>query len=248
VIGQAPELEGESPTARLNRYRAFDEVNAPYMSWQLDQFKPFLGNRVLEVGCGVGSIMAQLGPREILMGIDVEPDILEFARARFAGQKNHLFANLDITTLSGADVAELKRHRFDSILTINVLEHVKDDAAAVATMSEVLGPGGVLLVLVPAHPALYGAYDRMEGHFRRYTKRGLRDLISRSGLAMERMYRFNAVGAAGWWMQYRMLRRTIHSQGHFKLLQSILPALKAVESRLKPPIGLSLVAIARKPG
>jgi len=115
-------------------------------------------------------------------------------------------------------------------------------------MSEVLGPGGVLLVLVPAHPALYGAYDRMEGHFRRYTKRGLRDLISRSGLAMERMYRFNAVGAAGWWMQYRMLRRNIHSQGHFKLLQSILPALKAVESRLKPPIGLSLVAIARKPG
>jgi SAM-dependent methyltransferase len=246
VIDQAPQLEGESAEARLNRYRSFDEVNAPYMSWQLEQFRPFLGKRVLEVGCGVGSILAQLGPREVLMGIDIEPDILEFARARFADQPNFVFANLDITALSGADVAELKGRRFDTILTINVLEHVQDDAAAVAAMSDVLVRGGVLLVLVPAHPGLYGAYDRMEGHFRRYTKRGLRDLIAHSGLAIERMYRFNAVGAAGWWMQYRLLRRNIHSQGHFKLLQSILPALRAVESRVKPPIGLSLIAIARK--
>ena len=137
MIEEPPELEGESAAARLNRYKAFDEVNAPYMSWQLEQFKPFLGKRVLEVGCGVGSIMAQLGPREILMGIDVEPDILEFARDRFAGQPNHEFAHHDITALSEADVAELKRHRFDTILTINVLEHVKDDSAAVAAMSPI---------------------------------------------------------------------------------------------------------------
>lgn len=247
MIEELPALEGESSDARLNRYRAFDEVNAPYLRWQLEQFQPYLGTRLLEVGCGVGGILAQLGPRELVVGADVEPDIVEFTRARFAGHAGYEFAVLDISALSSSDREALSKHRFDTILSINVLEHVKDDVAAVAAMTEVLVPGGRVLVLVPAHPALYGAYDKMEGHFRRYTKKGLRELISRRGLTVERLYRFNAAGAAGWWVQYRLLRRKIHKQGHFKLLQAILPAMRGFESRVEPPIGLSLVAIARRP-
>jgi hypothetical protein len=107
-------------------------------------------------------------------------------------------------------------------------------------------PGGVLAVLVPAHPALYGHYDAMDGHFRRYTKSRLRDVLSKSGLGVERLYRFNLVGAAGWFVQYRVLRRKIHQQGHFAVMQAMLPALKAIESRVRPPFGLSLIAVARK--
>src|ERR1700694_5334557 len=74
-----PEVEGTSSYARLNRYRLFDEVNAPYMRWQLEQFEPFLGPRLLEVGCGVGSILAQLSPREFVMGVDVEDEMVAVA-------------------------------------------------------------------------------------------------------------------------------------------------------------------------
>ena len=239
-------IEGPSSDARLNRYRVFDEVNAPYLRWQLEQVEPFLGSRLLEVGCGVGGILSQLTPRDFVMGIDIEEEEVDFARRRFAGKTGFEFALMDIAALSNEDRATLKSHEFDTVLCINVLEHIKDDAGAVEAMADVLVPGGALAILVPAHPGLYGHYDEMDGHFRRYTKSGLRDVLVRSGLAVERLHRFNLVGAAGWWVQYRLLRRKIHQQGHFKVLQAVLPALKAVESRVKPPFGLSLVAVARK--
>jgi SAM-dependent methyltransferase len=246
VAGSEP-LEGRSSDARLNRYRVFDEVNAPYLRWQIEQFEPSLGSRLLEVGCGVGGILSQLEPRELLMGIDIEAEEVDFARRRFAGKPAYEFALMDIAQLSAEDRGVLKARRFDSVICINVLEHIDDDAGAVAAMADVLVPGGVLAMLVPAHPALYGHYDAMDGHFRRYTKSRLRAVLTKSGMSVEQLYRFNLVGAAGWFVQYRVLRRKIHQQGHFAVMQAMLPALKAIESRFRPPFGLSLIAVARKP-
>jgi SAM-dependent methyltransferase len=245
LSGSGP-LEGQSSGARLNRYQVFDEVNAPYLRWQIEQVEPFMGSRLLEVGCGVGGILSQLTPREFVMGIDVEEEEVAFARNRFADRPGFEFALMDIAGLPAEDRAALKARRFNTVLCINVLEHIQDDAAAVAAMTDVLVPGGVLAILVPAHPALYGQYDAMDGHFRRYTKSALRQVLLRSGLSVERLYRFNIAGAAGWFVQYRLLRRKIHQPGHFKIMTAILPALRAVESRVKPPFGLSLVAVARK--
>jgi hypothetical protein len=73
-------------------------------------------------------------------------------------------------------------------------------------------------------------------------------LLTGTGFDIVRLQRFNMVGAAGWWFQYRLLRRRIHGQGHFKILQAALPALRVLEGMVKPPIGLSLVAVAKKPG
>jgi SAM-dependent methyltransferase len=246
-VGGSDSLEGQSSDARLNRYRVFDEVNAPYLRWQIEQVEPFIGSRLLEVGCGVGGILSQLTPREFVMGIDIEKEEVEFARKRFAGRAGFEFASMDIAGLSGDERAALKTRRFDTVLCINVLEHIRDDAGAVAAMADVLVPGGVVAILVPAHPALYGHYDAMDGHFRRYTKPALRTVLLKAGLNLDRLFRFNAVGAAGWFVQYRVLRRTIHQQGHFKVMQAIMPAMKVIESHVKPPFGLSLVAIARKP-
>jgi hypothetical protein len=93
---------------------------------------------------------------------------------------------------------------------------------------------------------LYGQYDAMEGHFRRYSRAGLIGLLARSGLEGIRLHRFNLAGAAGWWFQYRLLKQRIHGQGHFKILQAALPMLRAIEARVKPPFGLSLVAVGSK--
>jgi SAM-dependent methyltransferase len=247
MIERSAVLEGEDVVARLNRYRAFDEVNAPYVRWQLEQFQPWIGSRVLEVGCGVGGILAQLGPRDFVMGIDLEDDIVTYTQSRFNGGGNYRFATLDISRLSQRDVDELARHRFDTVVCFNVLEHVKDDSAALTAIRRVLAPGGHAALLVPAHPTLYGRYDAMEGHFRRYTRKQLRDLVSHAGLEVDRIHSFNLMGAVGWWVQYKFLRRQIHGQGHFRTLQATLPVLRAVEKRVKPPVGLSLVCVARRP-
>lgn len=240
-------LEGPSSDARLNRYRLFDEVNAPYLRWQLEQVEPFAGTRVLEVGCGVGSILDQLGARDLVMGIDLETELVEYARRRFLNRPGYQFATMDISRLSPAESVLLKTYRFDTIVCINVLEHVEDDVAAIAAMADIVVPGGTVAIIVPAHPMLYGPYDRMEGHFRRYTMPRLRALLTESGLTLKRVHRFNLLGAAGWWVQYRLLRRTIHGQSHFKILQAVMPLMRAIEARIKPPFGLSLVAVAQRP-
>ena len=165
--------------SRLERYRAFDAVNRPYLEWQLAAFRPFLGQRVLEVGCGVGSILELLAPRERLFGIDVEPEVLDFARARFNGEPGFGFERMDAGRLDEAQAERLRRERFDSLVCINVLEHIEDDPATLAAFHRILEPGGVAAILVPAHQWLYGPCDGLDGHFRRYSRAQFGDAFAR---------------------------------------------------------------------
>lgn len=233
--------------ARLRRYVLYDEVNARYLAWQLEQFEPYIGRRVLEVGCGVGAILSQLRDRDLVMGIDIEAELVDYARKRFASDAQYEFATLDISALSSDARRHLEDKRFDSIVCINVMEHIEDDAKASANMAAILVPGGTLNVLVPAHPALYGTYDRVDGHFRRYTRPALLKVLEAAGLRVERLYHFNALGAAGWWYQYRLRKHDHQSRSDYKLMERLVPVMSAIERQVKPPFGMSLIAVARKP-
>ncbi|MEN8159951.1 MAG: methyltransferase domain-containing protein [Myxococcota bacterium] len=233
--------------SRLARYMALDPVTGPYLEWQLDQIRPWLGQRVLEVGCGVGGILARLGPRERIVGVDIEPDILAAAAERFRDRPEYSLRVLDVSALSEAERAELEAERFDSIVCVNALEHMRDDIALLQTLEQLLVPGGTLAVLVPAHPSLYGPYDKIDGHWRRYSKAELRTLVGHTGMRLERLYYFNSAGAFGWWLQYRVLKRSVHGESQFGLMNALVPVLRPLEALVKPPFGLSLVAICRRP-
>ena len=99
---------------------------------------------------------------------------------------------------------------------------------------------------MPAHLALYGAWDRLDGHWRRYGKALLRTILSHTQLRPIRLHHFNAVGAIGWWVQYRLLGRQVHGPGHFGRMNRLLPIVRPLESWWKPPFGLSLVAVCRR--
>ena len=229
---------------RLARYARYDRVNRPYLEWQIETFRHSLGRRILEIGCGVGSLLDLLGPREAILGVDVEKDVLEYARARFANRAEMTFVHGDL----GDPELERTLAAFapDTLLCINVLEHVRDDLAALQRLERVLAPGGSLCLLVPAHFALYGAYDRSDGHFRRYSKAHLRVLLSHTNLRCLRLRYFNAVGAAGWWVQYKLLRREVHAEAQFGLMNRLVPVFRRVERVLPPPFGLSVVALCRR--
>jgi len=232
--------------SRLERYRAFDAVNRPYLEWQLAAFRPFLGQRVLEVGCGVGSILELLAPRERLFGIDVEPEVLDFARARFNGEPGFGFERMDAGRLDEAQAERLRRERFDSLVCINVLEHIEDDPATLAAFHRILEPGGVAAILVPAHQWLYGPYDALDGHFRRYSRAQVAGRLREAGFRVLHLRHFNLVGALGWWVQYRLLRRTIHGEGQFGLMNKLVPLMRPLERLVAPPFGLSVIAVGRK--
>jgi SAM-dependent methyltransferase len=242
---EAPTSE-DTIASRVARYARLDRVNHPYLDWQLEQFRPWLGQRILEVGCGVGGIVALLGPRERIVGLDVDPEVLGFARERFADRPECRFALGDIATFSDAELAELAAERFDTIVCINALEHMQDDIGGLRAFERVLTPGGTLALLMPAHNALYGPYDALDGHWRRYDKRYLRTLLRHTRFSELRMHYFNVAGAIGWWLQYRLLERQVHGESQFGRMNRLIPLMRPLEAFWKPPFGLSLVAVCRR--
>lgn len=231
--------------SRVARYVYFEQFNGPYLEWQLDQFRPYLGQRILEIGCGIGSLISRLGPRELIHGVDVEEDVLRYTTERF---KDRPECRFDLVDLSSAEHApdSLSHTQFDSILCVNVLEHIQDDLLALRRMEQLVVPGGHLALLVPAHPALYGPYDELDGHYRRYSRSDLLSLIRHTQWQVVRCHSFNCVGAIGWWLKYRWRRRAMHGETEFRGMTAIVPVMRILERWFPPPFGLSLVAILRR--
>lgn len=230
---------------RLKRYVLFDRENRAYLRWQMSQFLPHMGSRILEIGCGVGGIIDILPAKEFILGVDIDAEVLAYTIERHRTRAECRFERLDFSALR-EDQERLASLRFDTILCINLLEHIEDDLAALETMRAILVPGGILALLVPAHPALYGEYDRIDGHFRRYTRRDLREKVRRAGFKPTNLRYFNGVGAMGWWIKYKLLRSTIHGSSDFRLMNALLPILAPLERLIPPPFGLSLITVARR--
>ncbi|MDO8585556.1 MAG: methyltransferase [Armatimonadota bacterium] len=237
------ELAGE----RLLRYKVYADDIQPYLDWQLSILRGHIGDRILEIGCGIGCITKLLGERELILALDVENDVLDYARESLSDRDYCRFALLDITKCNDSQLAELRDHHFDTVVCINVLEHIQHDDAALRAMYDVLEPGGKLLLLVPAHPLLYGRYDAVDGHYRRYSKRGLQALVGKTGFQVRVFRFFNALGAIGWFVEYRILRREAHGSGSVRLMSRLMPWLRRFENVIPPIFGISIIAVCEKP-
>ena len=247
AVRESLESDSASLQIRLNRYAEFDRINGRYLDWQLDQVRPFLGDRILEIGCGIGGILERLPGCSLIHSLDVEEDVLAAARERFKDRSECQFSLLDISTCDQEELAELKTSRFDTILAINVLEHIEDDVTLLQRAEQLLVPGGYLLLLVPAHQWLYGDYDRLDGHYRRYSQRVLKSVVSQTSFEVHRMHYFNLLGAIGWWVHYRLLRKKMHGTRQFGFMSRMIPLMRFAERVASPPIGLSVVAVLRRP-
>ena len=131
------------------------------------------------------------------------------------------------------------------MLLSNVLEHIVDDREAVLNFRSVLQPGGRLVELVPALPSLFGTMDEAVGHFRRYTQRGLREVLTGCGFEVEALETLNVLGIPRWFVNGRLLRRRAVPPLQLRAYDLIAPLVATVEDRLKPRIGMSLLAVAR---
>jgi SAM-dependent methyltransferase len=170
-----------------------------YHRWILDLIRPYLGGRLLEVGFGYGQYTREMaGAVEQLLAVDLDPGCLAI--------QDSLPANVRLMAADAAKdrfVERVGEGEHDVAVCLNVLEHIEDDVAAVGRLGACLRPGGRLLVLVPAHPALYGPMDRMAGHFRRYRRSGLADCFARAGLELRVLGYVNPLGGIGWWVNAR---------------------------------------------
>ena len=203
-----------------------------------DRLRRWVGRRVLEIGSGIGNLSAFLVDSERLVLTDTREEYLDRLRTRFAKQPNIAVARLYLPNELGA----LAGQRFDTIICLNVLEHVDDDIAALQAMRRLLAPAGRLILLVPALPALYGTMDKALGHHRRYQRGSLTSLLDATGFKVAHVEYFNLAGVPGWWFAGKVLRRRMIPAASLKLYDALVPLFK-LERLLPWRVGQSLIAI-----
>ncbi|HEX6573333.1 MAG TPA: class I SAM-dependent methyltransferase [Gemmatimonadaceae bacterium] len=214
-----------------------------YYSWVLRQFEPFLGPTVVEAGAGIGTFSEFLlsSPNvEKLIAIEPASNTFPHLESRF---KN----NERVETKKGYLSEFYRDLKADAIVAVNVLEHVEDHEAFLREAHAAINPGGSLLLFVPALPAIYGTLDKAFEHHRRYTRRSLREVISKAGWSPRRVSYMNFPGIAAWFMAGRVMRKTSIAVNEAKTYDRlVVPILSRVETMIEPPIGSNLVAIATR--
>jgi SAM-dependent methyltransferase len=214
-----------------------------YNRWIYAQIAPYLGQRILDVGCAIGNITQFYVDREIVVGVDVVPEELAVARDRFTG-KNFETHLLDV---GAPALLQFRDRNLDTAVCLNVLEHVEDDVHALRNMSDTLAPGSHMCLLVPVNKWLFGPMDAIDHHYRRYTREEMNAKVAAAGLEVVHQNYFNMLGIAAWFVQNRVIRRSMAAPAQYSLYDSLVPLLSRIEKALPPPSGLSLVTICRTP-
>jgi SAM-dependent methyltransferase len=220
-----------------------------YYEWTLSRIQPFLGKNILDIGSGYGIHLAPIIPQvEKLTSIDLSAESVEFLARRFAayGGYRAVQADFGLNPLP----AWMVEASFDTILCLNVLEHIEDDLAALRQMRAILHANrGTVVLQIPAHPGLYGSMDRQAGHFRRYRKVEIGEKLEKAGFTVLRLEYFNRLSALFWWINGRVLNKALDSGGVNSQIQIydryLVPILKPLESALPLPFGQSILAAAK---
>ena len=211
--------------------------------WMADTIRAHVGHRVLEVGGGLGNLTLHLIPRDHYTVTDLDELHLEYLKNRF-----HSYPNVEVRRVDLQEEGDFDslKERFDTVVCLNVLEHVPRPATGLANIFRALEPGGVAIVLVPQGRFLFGSLDRVLDHRMRYSKKELRRRCEQEGFEIERLFGFNRVGYLPWLISGRILRRRSLGKIQLKLFDSLVWLWRIIEPVLPFP-GLSLVAVARRP-
>ncbi len=216
-----------------------------YNKWIFQEFFPYIGTSLLEVGCGIGNMTAHFCTHTSVVALDQHPACLEGVQSSYPTVETHA---ADITDAEA--LAPLKERRFSSVACVNVLEHIEKDVIALQNMYDILTPGGHMLLFVPAGQYLFGSLDESVGHFRRYDFQGLKHLVLGAGFEIERLTYTNVAGIPGWWLNSRVLKRNLLPVGQLKVFDFLFPAIISTEKLLRSiwniPIGQSLLCVATK--
>jgi SAM-dependent methyltransferase len=217
-----------------------------YHRWILSIFEPYLGARVVEVGAGTGSFSELLLERRLESLSLVEPSTAMYQQLceRVAESQN-------VTTYNDVfeNVAEQIRlaERPDSIIYVNVLEHIADDVHELSVINKTLDAGGRIFIFVPALRWLHGSYDRQINHFRRYTRTELEKKCVAAGFRVIASRYFDLFGVLPWWVKYKVLQSNNMEPGAVRFYdQRVVPIAKVLESTLSPPLGKNVLLIGEK--
>jgi SAM-dependent methyltransferase len=215
-----------------------------YRQWEYDLVAPYLGRSVLEIGSGMGHFSRKLiesGHDRVVLS-DTEEYCLTKLGETYAGNPRVEVVSVPLpgtVNISG---------QVDSVVAMNVLEHIEDDVRALRDLAAVVRPGGNIVLWVPAYMQLYGEFDRKVGHFRRYTPTTIRRSVEQAGLRVRRVRPVNFLGGIAWWLAVRRGGAGAPNRKLVWLYDNIvIPISRVAEKVVRPPFGQSVICVAEVP-
>ncbi len=215
-----------------------------YNQWIVELCSPYLGKNIAEVGAGTGNLTELLsGYRNISNITAFEPS------AKMYNTLTHnLSGNDKVTSINSAlsEISDKYTEQFDSILYINVLEHIEDDAAEAIKIHRSLNENGHACIFVPALSWLYSDFDKSIGHFRRYHKDQLIQLFDKNGFDIVTVKYIDMLGILPWYLNFVLMKRHLDHKTTTIYDKLVIPIIKILDKISPTPIGKNLLLIAKK--
>lgn len=236
----APEHDevGESTLATIAAADAFNR-------WMYDTIQEYCKEPVLEIGSGLGNISRFfIADGKRIMLSDLRQEYCASLSEKFSASKNLVgIAPIDLVAPNFEETYREYIGAFQSVVALNVVEHIENDSLAMQNFKKLLAKNGTLVILVPAYQWLFSRFDAELGHFRRYTKNRLTALFEKNGFRVQKSHYFNSVGIAGWFLFGKILKKKQIQEGQMKLYNILVPIIKLVDFCTLRSFGLSVIAI-----
>jgi SAM-dependent methyltransferase len=247
---QPPPLASNGAFAYPGRELEAMSEASNYHRWILGIFAPYLGRHLVEVGAGLGSfseLILENHACETLSLVEPSGEMYQ----QLAARARCLPASPRVLTYQAnfPEAAPLiaASNPLDSVIYVNVLEHIADDEVELAAIHDALSDRGRVFLFVPALRWLYGAFDERVGHVRRYTKGELEAKLRRAGFRPIVSRYFDLPGVAPWWIKYRLLKSATMEPRAVRFYDRyIVPVARRCESLINPPVGKNVIVIAEK--
>ncbi|MCL2349390.1 MAG: bifunctional glycosyltransferase/class I SAM-dependent methyltransferase [Planctomycetaceae bacterium] len=217
-----------------------------YTQWQVRLASKWFGSKILEIGSGIGNVSRCLPQRERLTLTDCDPEYVRILENHYDGNDTINVCKLDVHSEEDVQAVMEKsqgKSQYDTLVMFNVLEHLEKDGDALRRLKPLLQNHGKLILILPQHKWLYGAMDKAEGHYRRYTSQGVKNLLSQSGYRVVKLRSFNFMALFGWFVNSVLLRRKNAGKFQLKIFNTLVP-VSAFFERWLPLPGANLLVVA----
>jgi 2-polyprenyl-3-methyl-5-hydroxy-6-metoxy-1,4-benzoquinol methylase len=208
-----------------------------YNNWIIKKIQQHVRGDILEVGFGLGSFTQKLSRKGNVCAIDINE---KYLKSKKRTEIQHGFGDIERGKYF------FGKKKFDTIICMNVLEHIKNDKKALQNTLKLLKANGILVLLVPAHRILFSNVDKNLGHYRRYSKKQLGEHLEKVGFSVIKCRYINWWGAIGWYLFVKLSKGKILPVGKVKIFDVFAKILLWPEKFIEPPFGISVLVVAKK--
>jgi 2-polyprenyl-3-methyl-5-hydroxy-6-metoxy-1,4-benzoquinol methylase len=229
--------------ATLNAIAVADKFN----KWMYETIKPFCSGQILEIGSGTGNISQFFLKDGLPVTLsDISSQYCQILTEKFAAPYHPEVVQLDIAHPDFANQYASYLGKFDTVVALNVIEHISDDTWALENCRKLLKSGGTFIILVPAFQALYNRFDVELQHYRRYNKQTLKNFLKKGDFSITHIQYFNMMGISGWYLYGTVLKRRLISGNLMSSYNKLVPFFKILDKVSFNSLGLSVIAVGKK--